>query len=442
MSQGTRIRSATKPMANSVSRYVRPSSQRVTKTASYGQRTATPKSGLESKNGLSNDLASLTVSGDEVPKNKTRVTSGRGRVYSANKTINGIKDKSLATQVGNRNRKKSKDSTGDQHSESSYKSSNEEGSVNDGIEDMPIEVPITSTEQFESVKPIYNGTSSRVDEASRNGNSEQSGANNTDTSAFSCETKSDVTSPWLRGITCLAGGDIICLDLNNECLKRFKRDFTFVSSIEISSDNNGITAVSDSEIAVTCLNEVHFYNVGKFGMSRSSKHFRLKGTGFGISHDNNWYAITCDIMDEYDAAIRVLDEDGNEQYVIETREIGGVDVTLSWYIQMNEMKERVFVSDAGHPRVICFGFSGEVIWTIPIEGSPRGLGIFNDSVVVSDQLGQCVLAIDQDGKTKTKLFTFEDGIFNPDYIVFCRETRQLFVTYRGFGMVGKFTIQR
>ena len=50
---------------------------------------------------------------------------------------------------------------------------------------------------------------------------------------FSSSAESDVTTPWIGGLAIVRSGDVICLDLNNERIKRFDKKFSMVFSIEI-----------------------------------------------------------------------------------------------------------------------------------------------------------------------------------------------------------------
>ena len=79
------------------------------------------------------------------------------------------------------------------------------------------------------------------------------------TRCFSSSTQSDVTTHWIGGLAIVKSGDVICLDLNNEPIKRFDKKFSTIFSIEIPFACSGMIVTSNDEIAVTCLNEIHFY---------------------------------------------------------------------------------------------------------------------------------------------------------------------------------------
>lgn len=259
---------------------------------------------------------------------------------------------------------------------------------------------------------------------------------------FSSSVDSDVTTPWLGGLAIVKSGDIICLDLNNERIKRFDKNFKMVSSIDIPFASCGMTLTSHDEIAVTCLNEIHFYNVGKFGMNRTAKCISVNGMAHGIAHNQNWFAVTCDITEPDESTIRVIDATGSERYVIDPPVVSGLSLKLTSFIEFDLNLGCIFLSDSAPSRVVCINFEGEALWDISIPGGSRGLVSIDDAnLLVCDQFSEKVRLLSKDGVLKSSVISSEDGLCNPDLIARKPDTKDVIVSYGGFGTVGLFTVQ-
>ncbi|XP_061166688.1 uncharacterized protein LOC133175586 [Saccostrea echinata] len=258
---------------------------------------------------------------------------------------------------------------------------------------------------------------------------------------FMCSVDSDVTTPWIGGLAYVESGDIICLDLNNECIKRFDKNFKMVSSIEVPFDCYGMTVTSHDEIAVTCLNEIHFYNVGKFGMNRTAKYFTVNGMAHGIASDQSWFAVTCDISEPEDSTIRIIDENGSEQFVIYPPVVSELPLKLSSFIELDKSLGRVFISESAPSRVVCVNFQGEALWDTSIPGGSRGIVSIGTNILVCDQFSEKIRLLTKDGALKAPMLSSEDGLCNPDIIARRPDSYDVIVSYGGFGTIGLFSIQ-
>ena len=258
---------------------------------------------------------------------------------------------------------------------------------------------------------------------------------------FSSAAESDVTTPWIGGLAIVRSGDVICLDLNNERIKRFDKKFSMVFSIEIPFACSGMIVTSNDEIAVTCLNEIHFYNVGKFGMNRTAKYYTINGMAHGIAHDQNWFALTCDITEPDDSTIRIIDDTGSESYVITPPIVSGLSLKLGSFIEIDRTLECVFLSESAPSRVVCLNFDGEALWDTAIPGGARGLiSIDTDDLLVCDQFSEKVRLLSKHGVLKTTVISSEDGLYNPDLVARKPDTNDIIVSFRGFGSIGLITI--
>lgn len=259
---------------------------------------------------------------------------------------------------------------------------------------------------------------------------------------FCCAIEKDCTGSWIAGIEFVQDGNIIILDTNNCKLKRFNTLFKFVSEIEVPMDCASMTKISDKEIAVTCLNEIHFYSIGHFGMSRSSKHFEVKGHAYGISYEDSRYAVTCDVEGDANCAIRILDVFGDEIHEINPK--GGVDgdIAIGTYCQIDATNRVVAVSDFDNRHVLCYNFNGSLKWRCEIEGGPRGLLKIGKEFFVSDNYGQEICAISIDSGTKRTVLHEEDGVFNPEFISCNHRDTKLAITQRAFDTISVFNLNK
>ncbi|XP_062620412.1 uncharacterized protein LOC134281987 [Saccostrea cucullata] len=258
---------------------------------------------------------------------------------------------------------------------------------------------------------------------------------------FMCSIDSDVTTPWVGGLAYVKSGDVICLDLNNECIKRFDKNFKIVASIEVPFDCCGMTITSHDEIAVTCLNEIHFYNVGKFGMNRTAKYVTVNGMAHGIASDQSWFAVTCDISEPEESTIRIIDENGREQLAIYPPVVSELPLKLSSSIEFDKSVGRVFISESAPSRVVCVNFQGEALWDTSIPGGSRGIVSIGNNILVCDQFSEKVRLLTKDGALKAAVLSSEDGLCNPDIIARRPDSNDVIVSYGGFGTIGLFSIQ-
>lgn len=259
---------------------------------------------------------------------------------------------------------------------------------------------------------------------------------------FCCANDNDTTGSWISGIEFVQDDHIILLDTNNCKLKRFNTLFRFQSEVEVPVDCASMTKISDKEIAVTCLNEVHFYSIGHFGMSRSSKHFEVSGDAYGISYGDGKYVVTCDIEDEDKCAIRILDIFGDEIHVIKVKGSDNEEIDIGPYCQIDNMHQVVAVSDFDNRFVRCYNFNGSLKWKCEVAGGPRGLLKIGNDLIVSDNYGQEICAITIDTGKKRTLLQDEDGVFNPELIACNDRNLRLAITQRAFDTISIFNLSK
>lgn len=259
---------------------------------------------------------------------------------------------------------------------------------------------------------------------------------------FCCANDNDTTGSWIAGIEFVQDGHIIILDTNNCKLKRFNALYKFQSEIEVPVDCANLTKISDKEVAVTCLNEIHFYSIGHFGMSRSSKHFEVNGDVFGISYEGGMYAITCDIEDEDRCAIRILDIFGDEIHTIRAKDCVEGNINIGPYCAIDSVSKVVAVSDFDNRYVLGFQYNGSLRWKCEVEGGPRGLMKMGNEFLVSDNYGQEICAISVDSGKKRTLLQDDDGVFNPEFIACNHRNFRLIITQRAFDTVSVFNLTK
>lgn len=357
------------------------------------------------------------------------------RVVNVNQKTAGAGPRASDVDTGGHTETEKLNVTGNQSSLSSQKtSSNEESEYSTKHGQSPDRSSYSSSNGSDKVK---------VNENHREENVEEHIIENVfDGRYFSCSVDSDVTTPWLVGLAYVRSGDVICLDLNNERIKRFDKNFKMVSSIEVPFDCSGMTITSPDEVAVTCLNEIHFYNVGKFGMNRTARYITVNGMAHGIAHDQNWFAVTCDITEPEASTIRVIDETGSEQYIIDPSIVSGLPLKFASFLTLDKSLDRIFISDSAPSRVVCINFRGEPLWDTSIPGGSRGIVSVNvDNILVCDQFSEKIRLLTKDGVLKSDVISAEDGLCNPDIVARRPGSNDVIVSYGGFGTVGLFSVQ-
>ncbi|XP_048751013.2 uncharacterized protein LOC125662729 [Ostrea edulis] len=362
-------------------------------------------------------------------------TETEKRVVNGNKKTAGAGPRASDVDTGGHTETEKLNVTGNQSSLSSQKtSSNEESEYSTKHGQSPDRSSYSSSNGSDKVK---------VNENHREENVEEHIIENVfDGRYFSCSVDSDVTTPWLVGLAYVRSGDVICLDLNNERIKRFDKNFKMVSSIEVPFDCSGMTITSPDEVAVTCLNEIHFYNVGKFGMNRTARYITVNGMAHGIAHDQNWFAVTCDITEPEASTIRVIDETGSEQYIIDPSIVSGLPLKFASFLTLDKSLDRIFISDSAPSRVVCINFRGEPLWDTSIPGGSRDIVSVNvDNILVCDQFSEKIRLLTKDGVLKSDVISAEDGLCNPDIVARRPGSNDVIVSYGGFGTVGLFSVQ-
>ena len=188
-------------------------------------------------------------------------------------------------------------------------------------------------------------------------------------------------------------------------------------SIEIPSACSGMLMTSNDEIAVTCLNEIHNYNFGIFGMNRTAKYYTINGMTQGIAHDQNWFAVTCDITEPDESTKGIIDDTGSEAYAITPPIVSGLPLKLTSLIEIDRTLECVFLSESAPSRVVCLNFYGEALWDTAIPGGARGL-IYIDANdhLVCDQFREKVRFLSKHGVLQTTVISSEEGLYYPDLI--------------------------
>lgn len=258
---------------------------------------------------------------------------------------------------------------------------------------------------------------------------------------FCCAHEKDATGSWIAGIEFVQDGHIILLDTNNCKLKRFNTMLRFLSSVDVPVDCANLTKISSKEIAVTCLNEVHFYSIGHFGISRSPKHFDISGDAYGISYEDGRYSIISDVDLPEKQAIRILDIFGDEIHVIKPQDCVG-EITLGPYCQISAKHNAVAVSDFDNRMIYCFNFKGSLKWKCSVEGGPRGLIKVGNDFIVSDNYGQEICAISVESGKKRTLLQDDDGVFNPELLAVNHKDLKLAITQRAFDTISMFNLTK
>ena len=236
----------------------------------------------------------------------------------------------------------------------------------------------------------------------------------------------DVIPSWIHGITSLANGCVLILDLNNNALKLFDENQEFVHSISVSEECIGISSVYSNEVAITCGHEVVFYFVDKTSFVLQQRCFKLNGQGFGICFSHKNYAVTCDIH-KTNGSVRILNERGKQRYVIKSCKVFGDTLKLSKFVEIDPSLDVVYIPDAENGRVISFSFDGRALWHCSIGNEPKAITSLGGFLLVADFRRHQIVQVSVDGRESREFLTEENEIWSPDYVTYNSKTKQLFI---------------
>lgn len=243
---------------------------------------------------------------------------------------------------------------------------------------------------------------------------------------WSGSSPSDVMPCWIHGMTALADGCVLLLDLNNNALKLFDENQTFVHSVSVSEECIGISSVYSNEVAITCGNEIVFYFVDKTSFVLQQRCFKLNGQGFGICFSHKNYAVTCDIH-KTNGTVRILNERGKQRYVIKSCKVFGNVLKMSKFVQIHPTLDVVYISDAQNGRIVSFTFDGRALWHCDVSQEPTSIISIHGNLLLADFRGHQIIQVSIDGRESRVLLTDENEIWSPDYVTYNSKTKQLFI---------------
>lgn len=110
---------------------------------------------------------------------------------------------------------------------------------------------------------------------------------------FSAGSTSDKETCWFTGMTYMPNGNLIVVDRNNNKLKTIDSKFKLVSETPLDNQPFGITAISETEIAVTIPreNKIDIFNVG--ASIAYTKSLKISERGYGIAFATKTFAVAC-----------------------------------------------------------------------------------------------------------------------------------------------------
>ncbi|MDY6968019.1 MAG: hypothetical protein SVR08_05125, partial [Spirochaetota bacterium] len=179
-------------------------------------------------------------------------------------------------------------------------------------------------------------------------------------------------------ITSFSSGKLIKLNSNGEGIT--------VTSPALTGKLYGVDysknriVVSDFKNDIVYIMDVNCKILKSFGSS-GIDHGRFHGPeGVCFDNDGNIY-----VVDSGNNRIQKFDSDGG--FILQFGESGEYEGQLQNPSDIVVFNNVVYVTDSGNNRLSCFDTSGNYIKDIAIKGmmNPRGINVYNDSLIISDE---------------------------------------------------------
>ncbi|KAK3082799.1 hypothetical protein FSP39_005585 [Pinctada imbricata] len=227
---------------------------------------------------------------------------------------------------------------------------------------------------------------------------------------------------YVRAILCISD-TVIVADTENEVLKLFKRDGTYLSSEEISDPIWGIAKVSSNRF-VTCgkKKKVLLWTLVDKSKASLDVTYRVDHSAQGIHYNGKYYCV----IHRKANAIAILDWQGIQIRTITMEEAFGNEFKFGKDILMDSDTNNIYVPCRNEDGVLCLTIEGKALWFSSLSDSPYGIVEIQGILCIADD--RCLRLISKNGKYVRKLIRERDLEDEPRYISF-GEDGNLYVTF-------------
>ncbi|KAK3108527.1 hypothetical protein FSP39_009954 [Pinctada imbricata] len=262
---------------------------------------------------------------------------------------------------------------------------------------------------------------------------------------FSVKRPEDKKKVYVTGVLGVSD-NVVVVDYDNNMLKLFDYNGTYISSTELKHYTWGITYVRDSMFA-TCGggNTVYLLAICTQGIFRRRRSVVREDVSYhvdhwadGIHYNGTYYCI----LHRWDNAITILDRQGRQVREIITKEACGKKFTFGWDIHMDSDTNNIYVPCHYEDGVLCMTIDGKALWFTPLS---RVWGITQNqgTLCVVNILQRCLHLMTKDGENVRKLQCEEDLGGKPNYVCYGQDGR-LYVSYdtrdAKYGMISVYSV--
>ena len=243
---------------------------------------------------------------------------------------------------------------------------------------------------------------------------------------FKVRTAQDRDNCCITGAEVLPDGRIILADQVHRKIKIYDREYRWLGERVLSARPFDMTAISQSEIAVTLPREKRFLllQVRETDIPILAA-IQTGSKCWGISYSNYMLAVCC-----YDSppCVKLMSRDGRELKVISKDNVGHNIFFFPEYIVLDRTAGCMYVTDRYKKTVIAITTQGEKLWEIRYDGLkiPKGITLHGNRLFVAGNKSHNVLALSTDGEILGDVIT--EGVASPHKLVLMPGSDRLLVT--------------
>ena len=237
---------------------------------------------------------------------------------------------------------------------------------------------------------------------------------------------------WFTGAQYLKDGRIMLADRTNKKLKLFKSNFNLEAELLLSSRPWDVTAISDTEIAVSLPEESHngqiiFVSISKKNMV-TTRGFYTDEPCYGIHYVNN--KILGVAYDGDPPSLKVMSLEGEELTYVSVDEDGFTLFSKPIYVTSNDSGTEIFVTDERLGCVVNLTEKGELHFTYSAMDLGHAAGIATDNegnIYVCGNTSNSVHVVSPTGN-RVKVLVTGESISYPRAIAYEPKEKKLLVT--------------
>ena len=257
----------------------------------------------------------------------------------------------------------------------------------------------------------------------------------------------------ITGCAFLPGGDAVLCDINNSDITILSSTFSYRDRLKLSNAPFDVSVLNKIAVIVTCPGSRQLQYIDVFPKLTAGKTVQLDKKCWGIEVANDEIYVTCHneiLVGNRDGEVRIFGLNGNQKRRLGINFDGSYKFCWPFYITVNALSGRLFVSDQWTGKVTCIGssesyhrydLSRTIIGAVSISSTNdvyeysaedlsfvRGVCVDeNDNVMVCGRRSDNVKVIKARGSLHCTLLTNRDGIKYSQSIAYRKSDNMLMV---------------